>query len=405
MLALLQPSSCFRFPPRAFWYFVGYVYILVLMIFWHGFEAQQPAIGPLRTLIQLLGLFWISYNLMQYEHIRTRTLEVLALSCTLLAAMLVFSIVSVASEDAFSMNSPAAGVVSEQRGRVTAFGANPNAIAGLLALGLLSVVGLVFGQQKKDIKVRLLAWPCLGVFAIAIVRTGSRGAVVAVMAGLLMFLLKGKGISPTLKSWVKKARLKIGLAAVVVVGLVILLSYHYDPVRVRWERTLTEGHTSGRDKINAASFGMFLEKPWLGWGPGAFYFELGSRLGIPARQPHNLYFWLVLETGLVGAVPFVAGLWLCWQAAWRARGGIHSVLAAGLLAAILTTSLKSANHKSKLFWIVLAYALASGSVAALPRMRKAANSSGQMVARVVRNRARTRPVAPLVRPFYKSPPN
>jgi O-antigen ligase len=406
VVALLQPSSCFRHPPKALWYFVGYLYILVLMIFWHGFEYQQEATGRLFTYSQLLVLFCISYNLMQYEHIRTRTLIVLAISCTILAAMMTLHIITLSDIDATSMSgSTVIGSYKGRQSRLTAFGANPNTIASILALGLLALIGLVFGPERRNIKTRLLAWPCLGVLAMAIVRTGSRGAVVAIMAGLLAFQLKGKGrgISTRLKAFIKRSRVKIAFAAVGVIGLVIIFSYQYELIRARWEKTLFEGQTAGRVEITREAVGMFLEKPWLGWGPATFIFELGARLGLPVRDPHNTYLWVLLETGLIGAVPFFAGLWLCCRTAWKARGGIHSVLSAGLLAAVLISGLKGSNQKSKLFWIVLAYVLASGSVAALPRMRRAASSSGQTVARIIQRRARPRFVAPVTRPSRRSP--
>jgi O-antigen ligase len=405
MVGLLQPSLCFRHPPKAFWYFAGYLYILGLMIFWHGFGGQAPAVERLFSLFQMLVLFWISYNLMQDEDICTQALMVLATSCTILAAMLIVHVIGVASEEASSMTTSTGAVVSEVRhGRLTAFGANPNGIATTLSTGLLAFIGLVFGPGKRNVGTRLLAWPCMGILAIAIVRTGTRGAVVAILVGLIVFLLSGKGVSPRLKAWVKRSRLKIGLAAVGVIGLIVVFSYQYEPIRARWEQTLMEGRTAGREKIYSEAFGMFLEKPWLGWGPATFVFELGSRLGIPVRDPHNVYLWILLETGIVGAVPFFAGLWLCWRSAWKARGGsIHSIVAAGLIAAALVTSLKGTNHKGKMFWIVLAYALASGSVAALPRPRRAVNSPGRIVAQVGERRKKPRFISPGPRLSSKSP--
>ena len=65
----------------------------------------------------------------------------------------------------------------------------------------------------------------------------------------------------------------------------------------------------------SAAWEMFLEKPLIGWGPANNISELGSRLGLGSAigMPHNVYLWLLTETGLLGTVPFLAGLWLCWR--------------------------------------------------------------------------------------------
>jgi hypothetical protein len=196
---------------------------------------------------------------MQDEDICTQALMVLATSCTILAAMLIVHVIGVASEEASSMTTSTGAVVSEVRhGRLTAFGANPNGIATTLSTGLLAFIGLVFGPGKRNVGTRLLAWPCMGILAIAIVRTGTRGAVVAIMVGLIVFLLSGKGVSPRLKAWVKRSRLKIGLAAVGVncrTGKDLQRSvWHVPGKTVAWMGTcnfrlrtgITAGHSSSR---------------------------------------------------------------------------------------------------------------------------------------------------------------
>ena len=45
MVALLQPSLCFRLPPKAFWCFAGYLYIFVLMIFYMDLNRSKRQSG------------------------------------------------------------------------------------------------------------------------------------------------------------------------------------------------------------------------------------------------------------------------------------------------------------------------------------------------------------------------
>ena len=251
---------------------------------------------------------------MQHEHIRMGTLVVLVIACSILAALMNLNIVTMTANDESTMNAARLAAL-RRHGRVTAFGANPNSIASILALGILALIGLVFGGERRSIKARLLALAGLGSLAIALVRTGTRGAIIAIMAGLFVFLLKSKNVSPRLKSWAKKSRLKIGLIVLGLIGFVVIISYQYEPVRARWAPFLTEGSLGARESIYTEGFGMFLERPWLGWGPATFLFELGTRLGLPTRDPHNAYLWVLLETGILGAVPF-----FCWPVALLPEG-------------------------------------------------------------------------------------
>jgi len=294
------------------------------------------------TQTQLLVLFWISYNLMRYEQIGKGTLGALAVSCFVLAALQVLGITS-----------------TTYQGRVTSLGVNPNTIAGVLSIGLLALVGLAYGQKNIDIKVRRLAWLSFGVLVAAIIATGSRGAIIALMVGLVAFLLRGRSLA---------TKLKAGLIVLVSISSLVWASYQIEYVRERWERTFAEGDVAGREHIFREAWSLFEEKPLFGWGPIGCWYELSARLGDPkwSKDPHNLYLWILVETGLLGAIPFFSGLWLCVHAAWRTRHGIHGILPLMMIFCLLVINLKGTWLTGKLFWIVLAYALASGSYATLP---------------------------------------
>jgi len=341
MAALLQPHLCFKFPPKAFWWFVIHLCVVAFMGSLQDPLYYSLIIEQLVTQTQLLILFWVSYNLMLYEQIGKGTIWALALSCLTLAVLQVGGITS------------EAGV----GGRATAFDANPNTIGVVLSVGLLALVGLAYGRQNVDLKVRRLAWLGFGVLATAIIRTGSRGAVVALVAGLVALIFQGRSLA---------TKLKVGLIVLVGIGALVWTAYQVESIRMRWERAFFAGDVSGRDRIFEAGWKLFEEKPLVGWGPVRIWYELGHRLGLPIRDPHNLYLWILLETGLLGAILFFRGLWLCVHAAWKARHRIHGVLPLAMIFCFLVGNLKGTGHKDKLLWVVLAYALASGSYASLP---------------------------------------
>jgi O-antigen ligase len=341
MLTILKPRLCYKFPGKVFWLFV--LYLLINLLIGIIVIVDSPRLDIylsfikyyFATFVQLLLLFWISSNLMRHDQTVRATLLTLAISCIVLAI------------------GQTLGLTSElyrTKGRLTALGANPNTIGNTLSLGLLALVGLAYGRGEMNRRARAAFWLFSGFLLVAIVRTGSRGAIVALLAGLLVFMAKRAGLG---------LKVKLGLALILCVAALVIASYYIEPVRVRWEATFTKGDTAGRDVIYANAWDMFLERPVFGWGP-AFLFELGSRLGLQTRDTHNLFLWLLDQGGLVGAMPFMGALFLCCRSAWRARKSIQGILPMAMLVCLLVTNMKGTGIHSKLLWLVLGYAAASG---------------------------------------------
>lgn len=371
--ALLQRRLCFAFPPKAFWWFAIYVSVVAV---WGSYLFLFPSHVPgltrslilhLLKLSQLLVLFWISYNLMKQERVINGTLWALAGATIILALLQILGLTGVDRTD------ERAAAFSEQ---------NPNSLAAVLSLGLLSLFGLAYGRWKQDWKGRLLFWLGSGILAIGMVKSGSRGAVLAVVGSLSIFFLRGKSLA---------TKLKFGLVALAGIVFLVVASYRIEAVRVRWEQTIYEGKTAGRDIIFAEAIGMILERPLFGWGPINHYWELGPRTGDETKDEHNVYLWILAEVGLVGAIPFFVGLWLCCSAAWRARHGSQAILPLVMLLFLLALSMKGTLHKSKYFWVVLSFALASSSYVAVPRSRQAAVSSQYTPSRVTQYGLRFKP--------------
>ena len=358
-LALLQASLCYKFPPRAFWCFASYVFIFALfgayLIFYPPNIPEFPSLvrSSIIRFIQFLVLFWISFNLLKQKQLVNGMLWALAAGSILLATLQIIGMTSDPSSE----------------GRVTAFEENPNVLATVLSLGLLALFGLAYGRSQNDWKARVLFWLASGILAVAIVQTGSRGAVVAVVGSLSIFFLRGKSLA---------MKLKFGVIALTGIVALAVASYQIDAVRKRWERTVYDADLAGRETIYAETIDMILESPLVGWGPVNHMWELGPRVGRLYRDEHNLYLRVLAEVGIVGAIPFFAGLWLCGRAAWKARHSAQGILPAAMLLFVLVSGLKGTPYQAKFFWVVLAYALASG-VATRPgllRMRSWSNHPG-----------------------------
>lgn len=340
-LAVLQWRVCFRFPPPAFWWISGYVSVYALS----GFAVllTEDEILGIRgmvatrflTLVQLMLLVWISYSLMRYRQAVKGFVAALVISCVVAAVLMVTGV---------------AGELDAQRASVGE--ANPNSIASIIALGVIGLVGLRYGPDRAQSKAPRLFWVWIALLTGAIVYSGSRGAALALMIGLSVYPLSRGNV-----------KLKIKLASVALVALVVLVwaSFQVDFVRARWEKTLYEGDVAGRFEIYQTALQMFAEQPLLGWGPARHYLELGHRLGLEQRNTHNLYLWPLIETGLLGAIPFFIGLGLCWKSAWSARKTVQGLLPAAMLLFYLALAMKSNQIYDKLFWVLLAYSLASAN--------------------------------------------
>jgi O-antigen ligase len=342
-LALLQPSLCLKRPPIPFWYFAVYLTTVAatgLFSIMAGTAEPEYAGSIVRILfsrMQMICLFWIAYNFFQHEEVVKGSLTALSLATALIV---LFQFVGLAGE------------IEAGRDRTTAFDANPNSVAAVLSLGFLAVFGLAYGRENTDWKARLLFWTTSAVLATAIVRTGSRGAAIALALSFGVILFKKGNLG---------RKLKFCLLGLVVISILAVLSYQIPGVRQRWEAALIEGNIAGRDRIYSAAVDMVLDRPLIGWGPINHMDELGLRLGIPFRDPHNMYLYILTEVGIVGFIPFVVGLWICWRTAWISRFTIQGVTPLMMISFLLMINMKGSWQNRKLFWLMLAYVLASAT--------------------------------------------
>src|SRR5206468_10354423 len=128
----------------------------------------------------------------------------------------------------------------------------------------------------------------------------------------------------------------------------------------RLERSWDEGDTAGRREIYDEAWKMFLERPELGYGGANNRFELGARLNYPDRDTHNVFLAVLTEVGLVGGLGFFLALVCGMIGGWRGARRTGDALPFALLTAELVISSSITASKEKIFWIVLAAAVASG---------------------------------------------
>jgi O-antigen ligase len=348
LATLIQPRRCFARLPAAAWCFGA-----ALLVFWVSFTvggATYPgdALKAFVLRLEHLLIFWAAYNLLRDDRIATRTWLIFGVACAALAAFTL----------AGAVNLNESWV--KKSGRVTLFGQNANHAGLILASGALALVGLTYVRDRKLLRPRLLVWPLLALIGVALVKTGSRGSFLSLTLGLWTFTAGGRTIL---------VKLRNTAVAVLAVVLLAWAAWQVPLMRERFQQA-EQGNLAGRERIFPAAWGLFLERPLLGWGPAQNKYELARRVPDEFRtwrDTHNLVLELLTSLGVIGALPFLLGIGVCVWGAWRARRGSHGILPLAMVVALLMGNMGGNYIGLKLFWLVLAWCAAAGSLAAPSR--------------------------------------
>lgn len=351
-LVFFQPRIFLQSWPAALGYLLVYFFVGIVVLAADKNLFDREILLRQIKFLQLLLLFWISFNLMRNERTARGALISLVVSGTTLSVLQMLGLTTTTESVASSLS------------RFTAFGLDSNHIAGILALGMLAAVGFAYEKKTKRIALLPLILPAIAVMGLTIVRTGARGGMLALIAGVLVFAL-GKGAFSH----------KIRNVCVVLILILFfgLIAYQSELVKRRFQQSWEDGNLSERERVYPLAVEMILERPLLGFGPVMNSVELGQRVQLyhyERMDPHNLLFYILTSTGIVGAIPFFASVWLCVRAAWRARAGTFGILPFALTVTLLTSEMSVTGFHWKHHWIVLGFALASGSHLAPSRWQR-----------------------------------
>jgi O-antigen ligase len=342
LTTLFHPRACYTRVPAAVLWFAAYLVVFLLSITASGSEYAPEALGEFVVVFQGVLVLLAAGNLMQDDKVARRSMVILVTACAVRAAL------------PFLGFAKTAAVVWTGGERVSALGQNANSAAMILAAGLVALIGLTFIRRNRS-RLRFLITGLLGaLLGFAVLETGSRGGLASLLGGMLVFALAAGSLRVLLRN---------GAIAVLAISLLTFATLRLPVMKNRLEDSMKTGNMAGREQLYPALWTMFLERPILGWGPVTNTYELAQRIGErerPHRAAHNIVLELLTATGLVGTIPFLVGAWLCVRGAWQARRGEHGVLPLALFASVLIANMSGDWIASKLVWLVLAYALASG---------------------------------------------
>jgi O-antigen ligase len=347
LATFLHPRRCYgNLPPAVLW-FGAYLLAYLLSLLASG-EHPTEAASEFIVILQGVLIMLAAANLTADERIATRAMVALVAACSVRATLPWIG---------FARTTSAVWTGGE---RVSALGQNANSAAMILAAGMVALIGLAYARRQRSPRALLVAGGLAALIGFAVLETGSRGGLLALLGGVLVFGLAAER---------SRVRLRNAGIAAVAIALLVVGTLQLPVMRNRWADSMRTGNLAGREQLYPALWTMFLEKPVLGWGPVTNRYELAARIGErerPHRASHNILLELLTATGLVGALPFMLGGLLSVQQAWRARRGALGVLPLALCGSVFISNMSGDWIASKLIWVVLAFAVASaGWVAAV----------------------------------------
>ena len=240
---VFQVPLVFRRVPLAYGLFFLYLVIFAAPLVLTDSPYTYEAAWQLFVVTELMLMSWVAYCWMLSDKVARNAALTLGAACSLLAILQLSGITATASDEAAKIE------------RVSALGFHPNNVARILALGLLAFVGLNAGGKKSVIHPKWIVWAAFGLIGVSIVQTGSRGGLLALLAGLSVFAFRAGSIA-----------VKARNAALIAVALTFLTvaAFESDIMRARFDNTIENGDLARRDQIYTAAWSMFLQKPIFG---------------------------------------------------------------------------------------------------------------------------------------------
>jgi O-antigen ligase len=336
IITLHRPMFVKRLP--SVWGFSVYAVLLVISAI--GFSIAYDLSFSFRMFMipWLIMIFIVCCEIFHDPLTRNRGMKVLMIAIGICAVLQL-------TDNAYNKSLRMSYVSTEMR--TAAFGDDPNLIGAQYLVGLFLAIFISLNIIPGGKIIKIIAITVAVFCIVALIQSGSRGAVVSGIIAFLAFFLTRKPI---------KKRLAIWITGIFMVWMIISLIMNDAGFRQRFESTFNYGDTANRNIIYQASYDLFLASPLIGYGPDRNRIILGAVLGLDQADTHNILFWVLTANGLIGFIPFVFGLGACFYNAFRARNGPDDIAPLVLCTLAIAFSQTVSWQSEKLFWVLLAFA-------------------------------------------------
>jgi len=274
-----------KLSPLHYW-MLGFVGWAALSLFWTvDWDSTAIRVG---TYLQLLTAVWLIWELAVTEGRVVGLLQSFVFGTYVSAASTIVNLMLGRTAAALRV---ARGEAAMNATRYTIAGFNENDLALILALSIPMTFYLL--TRRKGPLLALLYWVQLVICVTAILLTGSRGALLAAGASLLMFPLTVF----RLPRW-QRAVSVLACAGALACGAYLVPD-------LTWNRLLSvaqeasEGTLTHRTVIWAAGLEAFRDHAFLGVGAGSYAAAVLKALDVP-YVAHNTFLSVLVELGVIG---------------------------------------------------------------------------------------------------------
>jgi len=340
VLALLSRRHAFKRISSTGYLFLGYIAVGFASCLFVSEQFRPSAISLFRTFLQLFVVYWVAVSLFfKNEEFLRKSCMTFSFGCFILALCGLFNIGGMAE-------------ITSENGmqRVTFEGLNPNYFAYMLAVSVVILAGLLLNNSFKKLRHKILLAALAVPQVMMIMSSGSRGALLALIVGLFLYLtpLKFTG-----------KRLVAVLGGAIIVCAIAYVAF-LDPVASgRIGETIERDGKESRNEIYYEAFRMVEERPFLGWGPKENEALLGRRFGKYYMNPHNLYLQVLMQNGIVGGGLLFMAMTLCMYSAWSSRKSSFGLILAAVMTVVLVGNVTHEFLPRKATWFVFALGSAS----------------------------------------------
>jgi O-antigen ligase len=345
LLSMLAPRRFYASIPKTLLAFVAYTSI-GLCIDLSSFPLEVELLNELVRPLLMCVLMLAAYNL----SIHGKSGRIVA---AIWLSSLVYAVAQLLELNGLTriQSTVIDGLVAD---RVAVLGGDENFAACFISLSVLAGAIYGFGIVPSKCRFRLLALAGSGVGFCAILKTGSRGGLAALLVGLIAILFTTAR---------RVQRLKCAAVLAILLGVITLGVLHNPAFKARVLSSVADGETAGRTVIWSEAVRLFGDSPICGFGSRMCLYKLGEKTGHDLRGTHNLFLAVLLSSGVIGLAFFLYFYGQSVRAIWSHRTeGTNPVVFAWFMMA-LAGSLSINTEIAKWFWLIVALALAAGKAA------------------------------------------